>query len=441
MPQADPYFTAQPLEPGSIPYEDTTAGGRGDIDGTAALGGLAALAGTAAMVKGVHDLAQKDARVGTWDDFATSFGQHFHARPAQGADWDDPLQMVRQRSEIVDMIRDYMPREIFGIPTGAMDDAERRARNEALRWTDERDPKTGKTRKVGVPDPFVRHQGGPRIGDPVAPTMPRLGEPIPGVRGGQKATAADVVGAVAGRTAGDLAGNGLMNLYWAMNATQAVANLGARAALQKYAKLRVHPLAATRNAAGIEANASDKMLDLMAAPTFLAINAGIGNLQRNPGFAMAVPSKDDPTKTDDPLLEAASRMVLNRNGRILPWEQFRQERPDVSQKQYDDYVRYLYQDKGLLGLNVLKGTMNGIDGPTVTFLGKDIPLATAIMPTVGTILGTGIAAKRAHRRLGSHALNEYKGPASLQLMGETLVGAAIGGAAGTAAGAVTKELL
>lgn len=414
------YITPQPVQSGEIPYEETTAGGRGDIDGLQVLGGLAALGGTAAVIKGLHDVNEKNGSLGGLNDFKQSFQEHFLARPEQGLDWDDPLEFIKRRSPVVDMARDYL---------GRISNEERFDRNDAQKVV----LGPGGEPQV-VHDPMKRHAAGPRMDEPAAPTMPRVGEVRFGLADDKPATAANVAGAVAGRTAADLTSNGLLNLYWALNATQAVALLGARVGLQKFAKLRAH-----KTPDGPAPNVTERQLDLMSLPTATAINFGIGNVSRLPGFAQTAPDPDDPTKTADPLQEVLNRHVLNRSGKLLPWDQFRQERPDVSQKQYDDYKNYLYAEKGLLGLNALKGTMHGIDGPTITFLGKDVPVSQAVLPTLGTIVGTTLAARRARGRYGGKLANNVDN-ASWKLTGEAALGGLMGAGVGTAAGAVTENL-
>ena len=121
----------------------------------------------------------------------------------------------------------------------------------------------------------------------------------------------------------------------------------------------------------------------LAIPTGVAINAGIGLL--NPfggsgGYSAALPSKEDPSKTDNAILEVAAKYILGRTGNLLPYDEFSQHRPDVSQGDYNRYKAFKYDketdlnvfDDGKVTLptGVAKFTTEGIHGPELQFLGK-----------------------------------------------------------------------
>ena len=110
-------------------------------------------------------------------------------------------------------------------------------------------------------------------------------------------------------------------------------------------------------------------------PAVLAVSLGMGQLGVSPGYKAVVPSEDDPRETADPVMEAASRYFLGRTGRLLPYDEFVKERPDVSPEEYRAYKQYLFGNQG-----VLKATDEGILGPEVAFMGKSIPVSTAIAP-------------------------------------------------------------
>ena len=84
------------------------------------------------------------------------------------------------------------------------------------------------------------------------------------------------------------------------------------------------------------------ILDMAEAllPTGLAVNTGIGLL--NPfggaeGYKAAIPSEEDPNKTNNVIAEVAAKYILGRTGNLLPWDEFKKVRPDVSK---DEYMRY-----------------------------------------------------------------------------------------------------
>ena len=143
-------------------------------------------------------------------------------------------------------------------------------------------------------------------------------------------------------------------------------------------------------------------------PSALAINAGIGLLGRQDGYAMTVPDEDDPRKTGNVIAEVASKFLLGREGRLLEAEDALLERPDLSYGDYQRYKNYLRDreidlnifDDGKINLGgVLKTNNEGIRGPEINFMGKALPVADTITPAVSSILGSVLAA-RATRKLG-----------------------------------------
>ena len=106
----------------------------------------------------------------------------------------------------------------------------------------------------------------------------------------------------------------------------------------------------------------------------LAVSLGMGQFGRAPGYKAVVPSEDDPRETADPVMEAASR-YLGRTGRLLPYDEFVKERPDVSPEEFRAYKQYLFGNQG-----VLKATDEGILGPEVAFMGKSIPCVDGHRP-------------------------------------------------------------
>jgi hypothetical protein len=121
---------------------------------------------------------------------------------------------------------------------------------------------------------------------------------------------------------------------------------------------------------------------------------GVGAFGREAGYGAAVPSEADRTVAVNPIAEGAARLFLGRTGRLLPYDEFVQERPDVSKGEYEAYKAYLFG-----GASPIKATLDGIHGPEVSFLGKSMPVATAILPAVAAALGARYGANRAARRL------------------------------------------
>lgn len=200
----------------------------------------------------------------------------------------------------------------------------------------------------------------------------------------------------AGVATADLAADGLRNIWWFLNAPQALTQLAFLQATQKGSQEYQAP----GRAAPLIKNRNLRMATTL--PAVIGISMGIGNAYRQPGYKAAVPSEADPTQSADLLAEAGSRYFLGRSGALLPYDEFVQERPDVSKREYDAYKQYLFGNS-----LPVKATLEGIHGPEVTFLGKSIPLATGILPAVAAVIGGVEGARKAGRRLGrSGRLNE-----------------------------------
>ena len=141
----------------------------------------------------------------------------------------------------------------------------------------------------------------------------------------------------------------------------------------------------------------------LGVPVGLAINSGIGLL--NPtggqeGYQAAIPSEENASKTDNALAEVASKYILGRTGNLLPWSEFQKVRPDVSKDEYMRYKAFKFDKDGdanifddgqvTLPSGVLKYNNDGIHGAEVQFLGRSLPLHTAILPAATAIAGTAL---------------------------------------------------
>ena len=155
-------------------------------------------------------------------------------------------------------------------------------------------------------------------------------------------------------------------------------------------------------------------VDALAIPAGLAINSGIGLM--NPfggqeGYKAVIPDEEDPTKTDNVLAEVASKYILGRTGNLLPWSEFQKVRPDVSKDEYMRYKAFKHDnnmdlnvfDDGemVLPTGVLKWTEDGIHGSELQFLGRSMPLNTALLPTATAIAGTAFGARGHGKYKGS----------------------------------------
>ena len=265
---------------------------------------------------------------------------------------------------------------------------------------------------------------------------------------GIKQTTPGKAGQLLGRLGNDIINDKTRSIWWLLNAPQAVATVGAEAAVsqanpnlykQDYVqrpgintkvdrRMRVDPK--TQKAAidmGILDEKTKRMkagyskqydpetksqyytkrryapgaVATLTAPAALAVNAGMGLtnfMGGTDGYTAALPSQEDPTKTSNILGEIAAKYILGRTGQLLPYDEFRKVRPDVSKGDYMRYKAFKYDKKGdlnpfddgqiTLPTGVLKATTEGIHGPEVQFLGRSLPVATTILPTVAAIAGT-----------------------------------------------------
>ena len=160
---------------------------------------------------------------------------------------------------------------------------------------------------------------------------------------------------------------------------------------------------------------------------FLNITGG----GRPPGFASILPSEGDKTVSENPLLELGARYLFGRTGRLLPFDEFTQERPDVSPTDYHSYKRHQW-DKGVL-LGLFKGTNRNIDAePELSMQGFRVPLSGAAS-VVGGLGGSIAGAKIADALHTRNANTEAgKGIASAKQLpigrgNARLAGAALGG--------------
>jgi hypothetical protein len=274
---------------------------------------------------------------------------------------------------------------------------------------------------------------------------------------------------VTGRLAHDVITDGSRMPYWALNHPLAITGVAGQAAAQyaglspDYAKERVElegrGEAATRSAIdaefakrngfyhGGEGHGVPLALARYAIPamatgalTQLSDNTNYLNILgggRTPGFQAVLPVQGDPTQSENALLELGARYMFGRTGRVLPWEQFHAERPDVS---FDDYNRYAaYQfDKGFLNLGLIKGTTRNLDGEMEgAMMGFRVPVSAAT-GAVGAIAGGVFGAQQADAVINEELRNRFQG---LHGTGNRrLAGAAIGAAIGAIGGKITGRL-
>ena len=182
---------------------------------------------------------------------------------------------------------------------------------------------------------------------------------------------------------------------------------------------------------------SPGMVQALAIPTGVAINSGLGLLTPfggYEGYKAAVPSDEDPTKTDNVALEVGLKYLMGKTGNLLPYSEFSKVRPDVSREEYNKYQAFKYDkdedwnptdgDFTVLG-GALKGTTDGIHGAELQFLGRSLPATTAGVPYLTALAGT-VGGAMAGRGRGKAAIGG-------------LVGGMGGVSAGIAAGNIIEQ--
>lgn len=152
-------------------------------------------------------------------------------------------------------------------------------------------------------------------------------------------------------------------------------------------------------------NYSPGMVQSLAIPTGIAINTGLGLMSPfggAEGYKAALPSEDDPTKSSNVVGEIGLKYLMGRTGQLLPYEEFKKVRPDVSRDEYKRYQAFKYDKREdynptdgdlTIGAGALKFTDEGIHGPEVQFLGRGLPVTTGIVPYTAALAGGLVGAK------------------------------------------------
>ena len=187
---------------------------------------------------------------------------------------------------------------------------------------------------------------------------------------------------------------------------------------------------------GIPLGLARKIPAVIASSALLATsgNSNFANIAgggRQPGFESILPVEGSKTESANPVGELGIRYMFGRTGRLLPWEEFTTERPDVSPTDYGSYRAYQY-DKGPL-LGIAKATSRNVDAePEFTMMGFRVPLSAA--STVGGTLIGGIAGAKALDRVISDEMATRFGGALKARGNRRLAGYALGALAGGVTG-------
>ena len=151
-------------------------------------------------------------------------------------------------------------------------------------------------------------------------------------------------------------------------------------------------------------------IQALSIPAGIAINSGVGLMTPfggYEGYKAVYADPNDPSKSTNFIGEIAAKYILGRTGQLLPYNEFKKVRPDVSREEYNRYQAFKY-DKSedlnpldgnvSIGAGALRATTEGIHGPEVQFLGRSIPLTTGILPLAAAIAGTAAGARFGNKR-------------------------------------------
>ena len=336
--------------------------------------------------------------------------QAFTSQPSEFNAWQSrqqalpyqasPVEDMLNRSNLVDWLRQIAPGQVSDIKNQYLQDFLRRAQKGPA-WMREAAKNIQSLPLGGYSQSRKEALRMARASDPelAQKTLEILPSKAP-----LKKRAAQGVGVVAG----DVMSDGARNIWWFLNAPQALMQLSQLQGLHSATdELRTRKEFAGVIPEGPYGLMRGRNLRLAATmPTIALLSASIGNIGRPKGYKAVLPSESDPRKSDSPIAESVSRYFLGRTGRLLPYNEFVKERPDVSKDEYQRYKAYLFDQKSDLNplddgkinlLGALKANVRGIHGPEVNFMGKSVPLATGILPAIAGVAGASYGLRRGAR--------------------------------------------
>lgn len=232
-------------------------------------------------------------------------------------------------------------------------------------------------------------------------------------------TPAQFLGAYASRMLIDVANDGTRTYWWRWNHPLAIAQ-------------RVAEVGANKNVIKSPTGRAITALSIAVPAVAAAGTYDITNPEeqfRPKGYAQSYSEKgtDDRRKTEQPVQEMFERFFLGRTGDPLKYETAKQDIPDLTPQRYANYMNYLYQDKGLLNLGIIKGTMENLQGkPEARMLGFPVSI-----PMAG-----GFVAGAAGARLAG-----MTGATPKQKALRSIAGGLAGSLAGVAAGNVADAVI
>ena len=200
-------------------------------------------------------------------------------------------------------------------------------------------------------------------------------------------TPAEFVGAYAARLATDIGKDGTRQFYWRYNHPLAIAEKAVEQAVPQLAEVSspLKKAALTGGIGGVTA---------ASLGTFDVTNPG--ELFRPKGYAQTYAEKgsEDRRKTAEPGMELFDRFFLGRRGRPLKYETAKADIPNLTPERYGKAMRSQYQDRGVLGLGLIKATDENLKGePELKVVGFPVGLQA-----VGAVGGGATALRQELKR-------------------------------------------
>lgn len=233
-----------------------------------------------------------------------------------------------------------------------------------------------------------------------------------------KETPMAFLGAYAARLAGDIVAEETRGVYWRYNHPIAIADKLAQKVIDPNKNLPRYTSAAIGAAILTPAFALSGAYD----PT------NITELGRPKGFKQNRPDPEDPTKSLEPATELFERYMQGRQGRPLAYPEAKKEIPDLTQQRYANYMNFLYNESGFLGM--AKATPENLQGvPEARVFGYPVSIPT-VTTTLGGITGARAALEYQPKQAKPDSVMARKGLRGLA-----------GGVTGAAAGAIAGNLM
>lgn len=225
------------------------------------------------------------------------------------------------------------------------------------------------------------------------------------------------LGAYASRLVVDAANDGTRSYWWRWNHPVGIAQKGAEVGVR-----------------GIESPTARSAAMLAIATPALASSGAYnllnpGQMFRPTGYAQSYSEtgSEDRRETAQPTQELFERFFLGRTGEPLKYATAKEEIPSLTPQRYGNYQNFLYNDKGVLGLGVLKATSENLQGyPEARMLGFPVTI-----PMVGGFTAGSIAASKAIASAGTPRQRAIRG----------VLGGLGGSTAGVAAGNLINEVI